>query len=178
MNDKTMASSIEDTIHKVEVLYQSLTGCEPPPRDGAYAPVPPEVEPLAHVEEQLARLTNLVVNPEPVATPTWSPPISVWEDNKDFVIDIELAGLSQSEVDIATLRQLLTISGIRKDGSGERRVWLNEQGVGPFRRSVLLPPHADTTRMRVSGKKGMLQIRVPFRTATEHATSSETQERN
>ena len=154
-----MTSSIEDTIKKVESVYQSLTGCEPPPTNGAYAPVPPEADLVAHVEMQLSKLASLVENPKPISPPTWSPPVSLWEDDKDLVIEMELAGVNKGEVEVSRIQQLVTISGERAAIPNARRIWVNERPVCPFCRMVLLPPYADAKSMRTTSYKGVLQLR-------------------
>jgi HSP20 family molecular chaperone IbpA len=154
-----MTSSIEDTIKKVEVLYRSLTGRQPPPPNGAYAPVPPEADPLAHVEAQFSRLATLVAKPQPVALPTWNPRMTLWEDANDFFVEVELAGIAAKDVDVSVAQQLVTITGIRKDQPGARRVWINERNMGPFNRSVLLPPHVDANSIRTMTEKGVMQLR-------------------
>ena len=167
----TMTSSIEDTINKVEQLYQSLTGYEPPPSNGAYAPVPPEADLVLHVETQLSKLAKLVENPKPISRPTWSPAVSLWEDEKDLVIEMELAGIKNSEVEVGTLQQLVTISGSRAPMPSAKRVWVNERRFGPFCRTVLLPPYVDAKSMRTSTDKGVLQIRFARRALASESQS-------
>lgn len=159
----TMTSSIEDTIKKVELLYESLTGYQPPPGNGSYAPVPPEADLVLHVETQLSKLAKLVENPKPIPRPTWSPPVSLWEDEKDLIIETELAGIKKSEVEVATLQQLVTISGNRSRVPSAKRTWVNERQFGPFCRTVLLPPYVDAKSMRTSTDNGVLQIRFARR---------------
>ena len=152
-------TSVEDAIKKIEMVYQTLTGCEPPPSNGAYAPIPPEADLVMHVEAQLTKLMRLMENPKPIPQPTWSPSISLWEDEKELVIEMELAGISQSGVEIATLQRLVTISGDRAPLPSGRHIWVNERSFGPFCRTLLLPPYIDTKSMQVVSDEGVLQLR-------------------
>lgn len=161
-----MTSSIEDAIKNVEKMYQALTGCEPPPSNGAYAPVPPEADLVLHVEAQLSKLAKLVENPKPIPPPTWSPPISLWEDKDELVVDVELAGVDQSGVEVGTFQQLVTIWGSRTPSSRARRLWVNERSFGPFCRTLLLPPDMDAKSMQTTSHDGVLQLRFTRRSAS------------
>jgi HSP20 family molecular chaperone IbpA len=170
-----MTNLIEDTIQKVEGLYQSLIGRPMPPPHGPYSPVPPEADPLAHVEAQLAKLADLVatqLQPQHGLGPSfsWSPPVSLWEDHADLVIEFELAGIAKRDIEVSTLNAQVTISGIRKEPPGALRMWVNERSLGRFRRSVLLPPDVNATTMRTTFENGVLQLRF---SRTSSAASGE-----
>lgn len=157
-----MSAQIETTIARVEQLYQTVTGRDVPQTDGPYSPIPPEAEPGRYVEEQLARLLELVEGREP-RQPTWSPAISVRRDGGDLVIEVELAGMDRSAVDVAATRNLLTIQGVRPPGPALQS---SERPFGRFFRAITLPDDARAGQMTAHMRDGLLTIRIP-RTASE-----------
>ena len=52
--------SIEDTTGQVTRLYRAITGRDVPVSDAPYAPIPAAKDPVQHVEEQLARLLDVL----------------------------------------------------------------------------------------------------------------------
>src|SRR5262249_60706868 len=89
----TTAAAIDQAIHMVERLYQTVTGRPPPPDSGAHAPIPPEADPGDHVQRQLERLLGeLDVG---ARSPAWGPRLAVWELDDAIVIAMDLPGVAR-----------------------------------------------------------------------------------
>jgi HSP20 family protein len=157
--------NIEETIARVDHLYRTVTGREPPSSEVPYAPIPPERDAQQHVEEQLHRLmTVLGGNPEPALTTTWTPPVSAWEGKKEIVLCVELPGVPREAIEVAVTQNLLQVAGHRTapvTTGGEVALRAMERPVGPFRRVIALPLDAQTEQMSAQSKDGVLEIRVP-----------------
>lgn len=162
-------TDIEDTIARVERLYVSITGHEPPPaRDAPFAPIPPERSPERHVEEQLDRLLECLSPAWPERAPSevdFTPPLSVWEGRDATLVSIELSGVSRSDVEVSVSDNVLTVTGRRSPALGlpdaELVLRVTERPFGTFRRSIVLPPDAVAEQFRAELKDGVLEIRIP-----------------
>jgi HSP20 family molecular chaperone IbpA len=160
-----MTASIDQTIERVEQLYQSVTGRDVPRIDGApYAPIPPEVDAAEHVEQQFARLLEMMNGaigaPAPVAT--WSPPVAIREQQGELVIEADLAGVVRESVRVQVTNNMLTIQGDRPPMGGETRILYSERPLGPFRRSVPLPESVASSEVRAELRDGVLRVWIPI----------------
>ena len=93
----------------------------------------------------------------------WAPAIDIHETGDSFVIDVELPGVEPDGVDISVEEDALTLRGERtppaeREGEAFHRV---ERRYGPFARSIVLPPTADSERIEASFDRGVLTITVP-----------------
>lgn len=172
-----MEPTIDSTIQQVEELYQSLTGHTAPPRNGPHAPIPPEVDAGRYVEEQMQRLMSVVGGPPQPARPTlpaWVPAVTVWENDDEIVIDVDLPGVSRDAVEVDVVKNLLTVSGVRQLpwNDGEPRVHAFERAAGPFQRTIALPARARVDQLTARHRDGVLQIRVAR--AQEHGAEKRT----
>jgi HSP20 family protein len=160
---------IEQTIDRVEKLYSAVTGARPPQMtNGPHAPIPPETDPVRHVENQLVRLlASLERLSQTVSSstqpPPWSPRLCAWETEQSFEIAVEVPGVSREEIEVSVDERLLTIRGSRRMPWGDRqpRGFESEMPFGPFIRTLTLPVRAEQDKVAVQLRDGVLAIRVP-----------------
>lgn len=158
---------IDDVIGQVENLYRSVTGQKLPNGDTVYAPIPPERDPVAHVQEQmdwlLAALSDPMVVPRVVeAGRAWVPPLSVWEGPNELVIEVDVAGVPRDKIDVRVHGSVLLIEGVRSPQADDNhRLALSERPMGTFRRPVLLPNGLRTADMGAQLRDGVLVVRIP-----------------
>ena len=93
----------------------------------------------------------------------WVPAMDLVERDDHFLLTADLPGLSEADVSIEVVDDVLTISGERKTeretkDEGYVRV---ERGYGSFRRSLTLPEGVDPAAVTASFDKGVLEVRVP-----------------
>lgn len=168
------SSGIDEAIGKVEDLYRAVTGNPPPPGESTSAAIPVERDPTRFVEDQVDRLLSMLSSPADETAPAyaWSPPVSVWENEKEFVVSVDLAGVARSDVEVKLQGNRLTISGRRPAAfSSDHRLRASERPFGPFQRTVLLPPSArggENVRVDARFRDGELEIRV-----TKEGTTAE-----
>jgi HSP20 family protein len=155
-------TGIDETIGRIEDLYQTMTGKAIPAGEAVYAPIPVERDPAEHVEEQLNRLLGMLgqfSSPYPVS-PAWIPRISVSENETDVVIDVDLPGVGRDEVNVTVQGNALIVNGTRPAPSENgAQVWQNERPLGPFRRVVSIPPQR-AGEPAAQMKDGVLEIRI------------------
>ena len=89
-----------------------------------------------------------------------TPRIDVHETDKELKISAELPGLSESEIDVSLSKDVLTISGEKKQESEQNvKGWYRmERTYGTFTRSVALPCEVDQNSCVASFKNGVLTI--------------------
>ena len=97
--------------------------------------------------------------------PAVVPRIDVRESDEAWLIDAELPGLEQSQIDVSVDDGVLTISGERKseetsedEATGYRHL---ERYRGSFRRSLRLPEDVDTEAIQAAYRNGVLSLTVP-----------------
>jgi HSP20 family protein len=93
------------------------------------------------------------------------PRIDVRETDEAWLIDAELPGLDQSDIDVSVDEGVLTISGERKseevsedEETGFRHL---ERYHGSFQRSLRIPEDVDADAIKAAYKNGVLSLTVP-----------------
>jgi HSP20 family protein len=100
-------------------------------------------------------------------TQLWMPPVDIYETETAFVLEADLPGVHQENVDIQFDRNTLTISGTRaatlpsRDKAAQLRVFSAERVNGTFSRSIRLPEHVDAEKIQATFADGVLKVTVP-----------------
>lgn len=89
-----------------------------------------------------------------------TPRIDVHETDKELRIAAELPGLSENEIDVSLSKNVVTISGEKKQESAQNvKGWYRmERSYGAFTRSVPLPCEVDQDSCNASFKNGVLTV--------------------
>ena len=169
--------SIDNAIGQVERLYRAVTGRDAPPiHEQPYAVIPPEKVPEEHVQEQVDRLVETLIEfSGPNALAGWRPPISIWEGRGEIVITVDLPGVTRDGVQVSIAKGMLDIHGTRpprgsQDGA-QVELRYNEHIFGRFRRLIPLPQGLATDRLQAQMRSGVLEIRVPRTGGTQDVQS-------
>lgn len=97
----------------------------------------------------------------------WStfPPMNIWQDENQLVIEAELPGLAMEDLEILIDGEnRLTVKGQRQPKSLESGAWHRRERIhGEFRRSIDLPSVIDADRVEATLKHGLLTIVMPKR---------------
>lgn len=160
--------SIDESIDRVEKLYRAVTGEDVVPTDAVYAPIPAEVDPAEHVEQQLDRLLERLgalgqTRGTPSKSIPWSPPVTVWEAESEIVLWFDLPGVTREQVELTVQGNALSVSGGRAAAAPELkevRLRASERPLGSFRRTVLLPL-GTRTEPTAHLRDGVLEVRIP-----------------
>ena len=93
---------------------------------------------------------------------TWIPPADVYETADAFVLEIELAGLDQDDIEIAVDGDTLTVRGQRRlAGTPPESFHRMERSYGPFGRSFQLTEEVDPDRIAATWRDGLLRLQAP-----------------
>jgi HSP20 family protein len=159
---------IEETIPQIERLYRTLTGKDAPPAtETPFAAIPPEKNPAKHIEEQMDRLLGALAQ-TPIAPQMfrpWCPPLTVLERTNELCLELEVAGVPRTAIELKVAQNVLLVSGRRPgpetNGAGEVQIRMTERPMGFFQRQIALPPGSLCDQMTATLKDGVLEIRVP-----------------
>jgi HSP20 family protein len=94
--------------------------------------------------------------------PGWTPAADVSETESSFIVAIELPGVGQADVDVATTHETLTIRGHRPDPGCEPACYVRlERGHGPFVRRFTFPSRLDVEGVQADFADGLLTVTLP-----------------
>jgi HSP20 family protein len=94
---------------------------------------------------------------------TYSIQMDLYETADGIVIEMDLPGMSLSEITVMTQDNLLVIEGVKRDAAEDTKVnyLCMERVFGPVRRIVQLPATIDPGTIRACYANGVLTIRAP-----------------
>ena len=100
------------------------------------------------------------------ASRVWVPALDVLERHDAYVVQVELPGVEQSQIELAFEQNVLTIRGTKNSSfdsakDGEMRVYAAERVTGSFERSIRLPEFVDGDRISADFRQGLLTITIP-----------------
>ncbi len=90
----------------------------------------------------------------------WSPATDVYETDETFVVQMDLAGMEPSRIEVVCDGRLLLVRGVRTEsaGPGRKHFHIMEINVGPFVRRVPLPPDVDPDSAAANYRGGFLYV--------------------
>ncbi len=93
----------------------------------------------------------------------WNPSMDLIERGDEYILRADLPGVSQEDVRIEIVDELLTISGERKSDHHESsdRFIRMERAFGAFSRQLTLPKGVDAETVTAQFVDGVLTLRVP-----------------
>lgn len=97
---------------------------------------------------------------------SWSPAINLYEDESQYWVVVDLAGVKAEHIDLRVSDGVLIFSGERsapsmKDPSGQLEMHLMEIDHGRFCRTLELPSAVDVDSVSAEYRNGYLWIRLP-----------------
>ena len=95
--------------------------------------------------------------------PLLGPATDVYETGDEFVVELEVPGFEEKELDVEVFDHTLLVKGGRKVESEkhERTMLLKERLEREFERRFELPATADSTHVSAEFAKGVLTLHVP-----------------
>jgi HSP20 family protein len=100
------------------------------------------------------------------------PAADVYETANEFVVELEVSGFDENELNIEIADRTLRVTGERRQTKGEVEKTFSSRGriEHRFERRFALPPNADTEHIRAVFEKGVLAVRAPKRQAAASRT--------
>lgn len=97
--------------------------------------------------------------------PRWAhtPAVDIREEDDKYVVEAELTGLTEKDIDVKVQDNLLTISSKKSDEKEQQKhgYLLRERRSSMFSRSFVLPKDADRERVAATFKNGLLTLDIP-----------------
>jgi HSP20 family protein len=117
---------------------------------------------LACVFNPAYRRNPMVSGDENIVVPEWTPAVDIVEDEKEYLIKLDLPEVAKEDVKVTVEAGSLTISGERKAEKEEknRKFHRVERFFGRFERSFVIPEDADETKVNAEFKEGVLRVRL------------------
>lgn len=108
---------------------------------------------LADIREEMSRFFD----------GAFVPAVDVVEEKDNFLVKIDLPGLSKDDVNVTLQDNFLTVKGEKKHEAETKdaNFYRKERVYGSFSRTVELPASVDAKRIDAHFKDGVLQVRLP-----------------
>ena len=122
---------------------------------------------MVHLQRRLNSLFEEMLRPGagPAHVPeyNWSPATDIYEDEKDFYIEVELPGVRLDEVEVTSEEDSVCIRGRRMNSREMTRETVQriERFFGPFERSFQFPTPVNGSKMEARLEGGVLSLRIP-----------------
>jgi len=107
---------------------------------------------------------------DPSTQPSWpgaefTPRFDVRETKGEYLIQADLPGVKEDEIEVSQSGNMLTISGKREDEHKEEgeQYYAMERSYGSFARTFTLPDSVDGEHVTADLKSGVLAVHVPKR---------------
>lgn len=99
---------------------------------------------------------------EAITVAEWSPLVDISEDDKEYLIKVEVPEMNKEEIKINIHEDVLAISGERKYEKEEKgkKYHRVERAYGSFMRSFVLPEDADGSKVTADYKDGVLKVHL------------------
>ena len=91
----------------------------------------------------------------------WKPRVDISENDSQFVIKAELAGVPKEDIKVSLDNNILTVSGERKSEVEDKKHHRIERFYGSFSRSFSLPENVDESSIQAENKDGVLTLTLP-----------------
>lgn len=93
----------------------------------------------------------------------WTPAVDVAEHDNEYLVKVELPGVSKDDVKIMMQDNVLTIRGEKKQEkeTKESNYHRVERSYGSFQRSFTLPTHVKNDRIEAAYTDGILTVTLP-----------------
>jgi HSP20 family protein len=100
---------------------------------------------------------------EPITERLWEPLTDITEDDKEFLVMVELPEMKKEDVKVTVENGMLRISGERKAEKEEKNKKYHriERSYGSFLRAFTLPNTADGAKINADYKDGVLKVHLP-----------------
>ena len=93
----------------------------------------------------------------------WRPSVDITENDANFIVKAELAGLNKDDINVSLKNDVLTIKGEKSSVNDAEKddFKISERRYGKFVRSFKLPSKVDRDKIDASYKDGVLTLELP-----------------
>lgn len=93
----------------------------------------------------------------------WTPAADLYETGDEFVLEMNLPGLTHDDIELTVERGVLTVTGqrARNEETDEATYHLRERSIERFSRSFSLPRSIDAEHVKAKFSNGVLKVELP-----------------
>ncbi|KAB1643502.1 Hsp20/alpha crystallin family protein [Gulosibacter chungangensis] len=110
---------------------------------------------------QMGQLMNSTFGQLDETAAGWSPLADLSETEDAYLVEVDLPGVKQKDIDIELHGNLLSVSGELKEKEREGLMRHRTRRVGQFRYRVQLPDAVDADKVEAALSDGVLTVTVP-----------------
>jgi HSP20 family protein len=98
-----------------------------------------------------------------IVSSAWAPAVDIYETESELVLQAEIPGINEKDIEISIEDNTLTLKGERKfeKETKEENYHRIERSYGSFFRSFTLPPYVDPEKVEAEHESGILKVRMP-----------------
>jgi HSP20 family protein len=98
--------------------------------------------------------------------PVWNtrtPAVDVKEEDQRYLMEVELPGLTDKDIELKVEDNILTLSSKKEESKEEKKngYLLRERRSAEFCRTFVLPQDADRAEVKAEFKNGLLMVEIP-----------------
>ena len=96
-----------------------------------------------------------------------NPAVDVREEEDKYILEADLPGLTEKDIEVKVDDKLLTVSSVKKEKEEEKKNgWLiRERKESSFSRSFVIPENADRENIKAEFKNGVLSLEIEKKAA-------------
>jgi HSP20 family protein len=99
-------------------------------------------------------------------TPVWNttrPAVDVREKDEEYLMEVELPGLTDKDVELNVEDNILTLSSKKEESKEEKKngYLIRERRNREFARTFVLPSDVDREKIKAEFKNGLLMVSIP-----------------
>lgn len=118
------------------------------------------------IRERMEQAWRQVIGPPGAprfCAPLIEPSVDVYETDDEVVVVVEIAGISDEEVEVEVDGKMLLLRGERRPSAGRPRRLYSQMEIchGPFQRELLLPAEVNPDETQATYRGGMLEVVLP-----------------
>lgn len=91
----------------------------------------------------------------------WSPPTDIFENEQNYIVRVEVAGMRQQDFKVVLENNFLTVSGTRPDTPERRAYHQMEVRFGEFSTTVAIPGPVNVEKSTAEYDDGFLVVTLP-----------------
>lgn len=98
-----------------------------------------------------------------IETSDWQPTVDIVEEDKQFVVKVDIPGVDPKDIEIHLDNNTLTIKGEKENEHKEKKdnFVRYERSKGSFYRRIMLPDMVDGEKINAKSKNGVLIVTIP-----------------
>jgi HSP20 family protein len=98
------------------------------------------------------------------------PPVSVWESDERLIVELDVPGVTQADLEVSVEDGVLTVTGNRRPSEHAGEPKHSDGRSGEFSRSIKLHASLDTTSIQAELDNGVLTLSIARRAEAQTRT--------